>query len=311
MSSHLDHRGPPSSRSFTRLKQAAEAEQRGTAVFRVLSLNVKCAAPCRLVVSWVQSPVCVCIINVYTPHSETEPQLRSCWDAAFATLVRLLTDGYGPELWDSTAAGAASAAGAGSVEAGCAASPFAGRLLVVGDMNATPTPADINCPPVFAHLYAPGVLRAERQGFSAILKAGGLCDVWRALHPKEPGFTYIDPHYRRSAEGGGGGLLQARFDFVLATPAIFALVSDVFVRSGGGYEGNHVPLGVDLRVEAGGGGGRGEGSGSGARVAAGGAAIGGAAAGDVAFETAPKLGVDAPRDGDATQPFDEDDERRG
>jgi hypothetical protein len=36
------------------------------------------------------------------------------------------------------------------------------------------------------------------------------------------------------------------------------------VRSGGGYEGNHVPLGVDLRVEAGGGGGGGSGSGAGA-----------------------------------------------
>ena len=84
-------------------------------------------------------------------------------------------------------------------------------LLLVGDLNVAPADLDVYDPAAFAG--STHVSAAERSAVASL----GLVDVYRALHPDEPGFTWWD--YR---QGHFHRKLGLRIDLVLATEDVAA-----------------------------------------------------------------------------------------
>lgn len=87
-------------------------------------------------------------------------------------------------------------------------------VVLCGDFNVVPAAVDSWS----EDLLAGGIFHtvAERERI-ARLQAWGLCDLWRAQHPVEPGFTWWD--YRGNSFKKKRGL---RIDFILATDPVRA-----------------------------------------------------------------------------------------
>jgi exodeoxyribonuclease-3 len=115
-------------------------------------------------------------------------------------------------------------------------------LLIAGDFNVAPADQDIYEPAWFEDSYQAGA--AERADLRAILDEGELVDVYRRLHPDEPGYTCWDQregHYARDY-----GL---RIDLVLASAELLPYIDDCDVNHAyrRGYRpSNHAPLDVAL-----------------------------------------------------------------
>jgi exodeoxyribonuclease-3 len=87
-------------------------------------------------------------------------------------------------------------------------------LLWVGDFNVAPEPIDIHDPKALANhvAYHPDARAALEQ-----VRAWGFVDVFRALHPGEPGhYTYYDYRARGAIDRGVGW----RVDHIWATPTL-------------------------------------------------------------------------------------------
>jgi exodeoxyribonuclease III len=115
-------------------------------------------------------------------------------------------------------------------------------LLIAGDFNVAPSDQDIYEPAWFEGSYQTGA--AERADLRAILDEGELVDVYRRLHPAEPGYTCWDQregHYARDY-----GL---RIDLVLASEELAPYIGECEVNHTyrRGYRpSNHAPLDVEL-----------------------------------------------------------------
>jgi exodeoxyribonuclease-3 len=115
-------------------------------------------------------------------------------------------------------------------------------LLIAGDFNVAPADQDIYEPAWFEDSYQAGA--SERADLRAILDEGELVDVYRHLHPDEPGYTCWDQregHYARDY-----GL---RIDLVLASAELAPYIDDCQVNHTyrRGYRpSNHAPLDVEL-----------------------------------------------------------------
>ncbi len=113
-----------------------------------------------------------------------------------------------------------------------------GPVLVVGDYNTAHEPIDLARPA--ANTKTSGFLPEERAELGRWLAAGWV-DTFRARHPGEA------DHYTWWRQWGGARERNIgwRIDYVLASPAAAALVTDAFIwpRVTGS---DHCPVGVDL-----------------------------------------------------------------
>lgn len=114
-------------------------------------------------------------------------------------------------------------------------------VVVGGDFNVAPSDHDVWDPSALegaTHVSLP-----ERRALDALLGLG-LTDVYRALHPDDPGFTWWD--YRQGAFRRGMGM---RIDLVLASEDIarnvVAVDVDIEARRAP-RPSDHAPLVVDL-----------------------------------------------------------------
>ncbi len=115
-------------------------------------------------------------------------------------------------------------------------------LLIAGDFNVAPTDQDIYEPSWFEGSYQTG--SAERADLRAILDEGELVDVYRRLHPEQPGFTCWDQR-----EGHYGRDYGLRIDLILASESLAPYVEQCEVNHTyrRGYRpSNHAPLDVAL-----------------------------------------------------------------
>ncbi len=92
-------------------------------------------------------------------------------------------------------------------------------LLVCGDFNVAPGPLDVHSPERLANHVA--FHRDARAAFARLL-SWGLVDVFRSLHPGEPGYTFYDYRVPRAVERGIGW----RVDHVLATEPLAERAAD-------------------------------------------------------------------------------------
>lgn len=220
----------------------------------------------RVVTTWCGAPLCLVLVNVYAPNSgdafEKLPR-RRVWDAAFHAYVRaLLADGGRGLEWPAAAGSAflpAPEKAVDALEAGCS---FAGRVVVMGDLNVIPTERDIVMP---LGARVAGCSEEERANFQQLL-ALGLHDVWRERSgPQAFTPTFLAPNWR------GRGVLAARFDAALVSSALLPLVRGAGMLVEGAPRGDHLPLFLDLQLPEGAAVAvRGEGEGGGAAAAAGG-----------------------------------------
>lgn len=225
----------------------------------------------RIVTTWLREPLELTLVNVYVPNSGSGPYdakglaslaARAAWDHAHCDLIAALLAGAGPELWDSdgraasagravaesAAAGGAAAGGVRAAADGAAAGEGAGgvptssgvRLLVIGDLNVCADAGldiDRHAGRMDPARHVAGDTDAERRGFRALCSLG-LHDVWRERNPRARGVTYHNSRWG----------LSGRFDYALVSAALLPHVADVFSRTDGGLDGDHVPIGIDLRV---------------------------------------------------------------
>ncbi|MCX6386714.1 MAG: exodeoxyribonuclease III [Solirubrobacterales bacterium] len=120
-----------------------------------------------------------------------------------------------------------------------AKTPFA----LLGDFNVCPADSDVYDPSAF--VGATHVSAQERAGLEAILAAGAV-DVYRALHPDEPMFTWWD--YRQGHFHRGLGL---RIDLALLSPGLAQMATEVGIFRDyrkGEKPSDHVPMVVDLTL---------------------------------------------------------------
>ena len=87
------------------------------------------------------------------------------------------------------------------------------RLAVAGDFNIAPADLDVHDP----ELWRDKVLcsKPEREHFQRLLDGNGMVDVFRALNPETPGYSWWD--YRQAGFRRDLGL---RIDHILATPGL-------------------------------------------------------------------------------------------
>ena len=133
-----------------------------------------------------------------------------------------------------------------------------GPVVVIGDYNTAHEAIDLARPK--SNAKTSGFLPEERAELSRWLDAGWV-DTFRARHPGEPG------HYTWWRQWGGARERNVgwRIDYVLASPAAAAQVSDAFIWSDV-TGSDHCPVGVDLAWPGRQGGGR-RGSGAGRNAA--------------------------------------------
>jgi exodeoxyribonuclease III len=115
-------------------------------------------------------------------------------------------------------------------------------LLIAGDFNVAPTDQDIYEPAWFEDSFQTGW--SERADLQAILAEGELVDVYRRLHPEEPGYTCWDQREGHYARDYG-----MRIDLILASEGLAPYVADCEVNHvyRRGYRpSNHAPLDIVL-----------------------------------------------------------------
>jgi exodeoxyribonuclease-3 len=115
------------------------------------------------------------------------------------------------------------------------------QVAFMGDWNVAPTDDDVWSPEFYADKSHTSP--QERAGFRAVVEAG-YADVVRPFHPGPGVFTYWDYQRLRFARREG-----MRIDFVLASPALAARVTDAAIdreeRKGKGAS-DHAPVLVQL-----------------------------------------------------------------
>jgi len=118
------------------------------------------------------------------------------------------------------------------------------RAVVCGDFNVCPAPIDSwNEAELAGGIFHTD---AERQRFARLLELG-FVDLFRALHPDEPAFSWWD--YRGGAFHRRQGL---RIDFLLASPAAAAGATDAAIdrewrkKQAGLTPSDHAPVVADL-----------------------------------------------------------------
>jgi exodeoxyribonuclease III len=115
-------------------------------------------------------------------------------------------------------------------------------LLVAGDMNIAPADLDVYDPAAFVN--STHVSAEERSALQAIVKAGGLVDAYRALHPEEQQFTWWD--YRAGNFHKGLGL---RIDLALLSADLAERLHECGIDRNfrkGAKPSDHAPLLVRL-----------------------------------------------------------------
>lgn len=118
------------------------------------------------------------------------------------------------------------------------------QLLVVGDFNVCPTPAD---------LYKPTkrnrnlVSDEERSAIAALLELG-FVDLARELHPGDPGYTWFSfsPGFLEANKGYRLDLALGSEAVRVRTDACAPLIDWRYPRSDGPNPSDHVPLLVSL-----------------------------------------------------------------
>ena len=157
----------------------------------------------------------VLVASIYAPNGN--PQPGSKFDYKLAWLKRLTA--HAAELWITGA-----------------------PIVLAGDYNVVPTSLDIYPTKSWDH---DALLQPESRSAYQRLLAQGRIDAVRALHPKEPMYTFWD--YKRNRWERDGGL---RIDHVLLSPALAERLRNVGVdRETRGKEGasDHAPVWVELR----------------------------------------------------------------
>ncbi len=86
------------------------------------------------------------------------------------------------------------------------------NIVLGGDFNVILTPQDVYNPELFA---GDALYRPEVQNRLRFLLRSGYCDTFRALHPKETGYTFWD--YNAGSFQNDLGL---RIDYILSSPAL-------------------------------------------------------------------------------------------
>jgi exodeoxyribonuclease-3 len=115
-------------------------------------------------------------------------------------------------------------------------------LVVAGDLNVCPTDLDVHDPAAF--LGSTHVTEDERRRLRAVLERGRLVDVYRRLHPVEPGYTWWD--YRAGHFGRRMGL---RIDQMLVSEGLARRVRSTAVDRSfrkGSRPSDHAPLLLDV-----------------------------------------------------------------
>ena len=191
----------------------------------------------------------VVLVNVYAPNSGDDgknAERRARWDTAFRGFLGSLTRGESlawPQRQPPSLFGAKPLTIEQTAQAGAAAqlqptdaSTYAGRVVVAGDLNVLPTDEDYQRP---TGSRVAGASGAERAAHARLLADCGLRDVWRALHPGLPGYSFVNSNWR------GRGVLAARFDGVLVSEALLGAVERIWVADHA-PRGDHLPLCVDF-----------------------------------------------------------------
>jgi len=114
--------------------------------------------------------------------------------------------------------------------------------VIVGDMNVCPADIDVYDPEAF--VGSTHVTPEERARLEQVLRAGGLVDAYRVLHPDEPGFTWWD--YRQGHFHRKMGL---RIDLVLVKEALVPRLSACGIDRDfrkGPKPSDHAPLLLEL-----------------------------------------------------------------
>jgi exodeoxyribonuclease-3 len=115
-------------------------------------------------------------------------------------------------------------------------------VVLAGDYNVVPTPADIY--PTRSWDHDALVQPASRDRFKQLIEQGWI-DAIRSLHPNEPMYTFWD--YKRGRWGRDAGL---RIDHLLISPALSSRISDAGVDKairGEAGASDHAPVWVLLK----------------------------------------------------------------
>lgn len=169
---------------------------------------------------WIEATVAgVRVVSTYVPNG------REVGSPTFAEKLAFLD---------------AAAAQATALGAGADATP----LAIAGDFNVAPADLDVYDPAAFAG--STHVTADERERLSALLRAGGLVDAYRHLHPDTVQHTWWD--YRQGHFHRGMGL---RIDLVLVSEALAPGLERVGIERDyrkGQKPSDHAPLVADLAV---------------------------------------------------------------
>jgi exodeoxyribonuclease-3 len=115
-------------------------------------------------------------------------------------------------------------------------------VVLAGDYNVVPTPADIY--PTRSWDHDALVQPASRERFKQLVEQGWI-DAIRSLHPNEPMYTFWD--YKRGRWGRDAGL---RIDHLLISPALSSRILDAGVDKairGDAGASDHAPAWVLLK----------------------------------------------------------------
>ena len=181
----------------------------------------------RLLTLWLPSQRIV-LVNVYAPNSGDDGKnadRRARWDCAFRSFLGALSRAE-PLVWPAASSPRSDAA------AQPADAEYAGRLVVVGDLNILPTDADYVRP---QGMRVAGASAEERAAHARLLGECGLHDVGARA-----GHTFVNSNWR------GRGVLAARFDGVLVSEALLEAVERIWVADHA-PRGDHLPLCVDFK----------------------------------------------------------------
>lgn len=116
------------------------------------------------------------------------------------------------------------------------------RLLIGGDFNVAPTDLDVYDPQAF--VGSTHVTAEERARIQTLLRAGGLVDAYRHLHPDDVQYTWWD--YRQGHFHRGMGL---RIDLLLASDTLAGSLLACGIERDyrkGSKPSDHAPLVVQI-----------------------------------------------------------------
>ncbi|WP_456435487.1 exodeoxyribonuclease III [Thermovibrio ammonificans] len=170
----------------------------------------------RLITVWLEP---FPIVNVYVPRGGEKGSERHAFKLYFLTKLKLLLqESFSPDE----------------------------PLAVVGDFNVARSELDVYDPAVWRG--RPGFMEDERQAFEELLSFG-LFDLFRELHPDEPGYTWWDIETGGFARNRG-----LRIDYILVTEPLLKRAQECRVlrearrKLGGLLPSDHAPLVAAFRI---------------------------------------------------------------